>query len=149
MLYTKLTKLAMEIGYYAHEGATDKAGMPYVFHPYHLAEQMGDDENAICVALMHDVIEDTEWELMDLVDYGFPREVVHAVYLLTHKEGEEYLGKYIQNIKENPLARKVKLADLHHNTDASRLEPPTDNFGRLVYEQRMDKYKKAIEYLEN
>ena len=148
MLYTKLTKIAMEIAYYAHEGATDKAGMPYIFHPYHLAEQMGDDEYAVCVALLHDVIEDTDWELMDLVEFGIPKEVVNAVYLLTHKAGEEYLGEYIQKIKENPLARKVKLADLKHNSDRTRLVPPTNGAELFLYELRMNKYKTAIEYLE-
>lgn len=148
MIYTELTKTAMEIAYYAHDGAFDKSGMPYIFHPYHLAEQMGDDEYAVCVALLHDVIEDTDWELMDLYDEGFPKEVVDAVYLLTHKEGDDYLGSYIQNIKTNPIARKVKLADLKHNTDATRLPTPTTVIEQMLYDERMKRYQTAIEYLE-
>ena len=149
MLYTDLTKKAMLIAYRQHSCASDRSGLPYVFHPYHLAEQMGDDEYAICAALLHDVVEDTDMTLEDLEHQGFPAEVIDALKCLTHEEGVPYLGKYIEDIKANPLARKVKLADLRHNSDPSRL-PPAKNQKELSWrEQHMQKYVKAIEFLES
>ena len=79
MIYTDLTKKAIKIAYKQHEGQFDKAGLPYVFHPYHLAEQMGSDEYAICIALLHDVIEDTDMTLKELEDQGFPAEIIDAL----------------------------------------------------------------------
>ena len=149
MLYTDLTKKAMMIAYQQHSGQVDKAGLPYIFHPYHLAEQMGDDEYAICVALLHDVVEDTEMTLKDLKYQGFPAEVIDALKLLTHEDGVPYLGAYIEAIKANPLARKVKLADLRHNSDPTRLPPAKEKEERDWREKRMQKYAKAIEFLES
>ena len=149
MIYTDLTKKAMEIAYYAHDGAFDKSGMPYIFHPLHLAEQMENDEYAVCVALLHDVIEDTDWTYMDLKEEGFPNQIIYAIYLLTHKEGEEYLGDYIKNIKTNQLARKVKIADLRHNSDVTRLPEPKTQAEKLLNEVRLQKYGIALRYLEN
>ncbi len=148
MLYTDLTKKAMKIAYMQHEGQLDKAGLPYIFHPYHLAEQMGNDECAICVALLHDVVEDTKMTLKDLATQGFPAEIIDALECLTHREGEPYLGTYIEKIKENPLAKKVKLADLKHNSDSSRLPPAKSQHEQNRRENRMQKYAKAIAFLE-
>lgn len=83
MIYTPLTNRAMQIAYEALHGQTDKCGMPYIFHPYHLAEQM-DSEYAVCVALLHDVLEDTDYP-RDALVAEFPDEVVAALDLLTHK----------------------------------------------------------------
>ena len=77
MIYTQLTCEAMKIAYNAHHGQVDKGGIPYIFHPYHLAEQMP-DEYTTCVALLHDVVEDTDVTLEMLRD-SFPEEVVEAV----------------------------------------------------------------------
>ncbi|MBR4022183.1 MAG: GTP pyrophosphokinase [Ruminococcus sp.] len=118
MIYTKLTQKAMKIAYDAHHGQTDCNGMPYVFHPYHLAEQM-DDEYSCCVALLHDVAEDTSVTLEDLAK-EFPQEIIEALKLLTHEKGTDYF-EYVRKIKDNPLAKKVKLADLEHNMDRSRI----------------------------
>ena len=74
MIYTDLTINAMRLAYSAHNGQLDKAGLPYIFHPYHLAEQMT-DEVSTCVALLHDVVEDTNVSLEDLKK-EFPTEVV-------------------------------------------------------------------------
>lgn len=117
MIYTALTIKAMAIAYDAHHGQFDKAGIPYVFHPLHVAESM-DDEISCCAALLHDVVEDTHVTLEDLAK-DFPREVVEAVRLLTHDPGQDYL-EYVRRIKPNPVAMKVKLADIAHNTDESR-----------------------------
>ena len=148
MLYTKLTTKAMKIAYRQHDGGEDKAGLPYIFHPYHLAEQMGDDENAICTALLHDVVEDTDMTFEELEQEGFPEEVITALKCLTHEEGVPYLGAYIEGIKANPLARKVKLADLEHNLDSTRLPPAKDEQERANREQHMKKYQAARAFLE-
>ncbi len=129
MVYTPLTRRAMEIAYHAHHGQTDKSGVPYIFHPLHLAEQM-EDEITCCVALLHDTVEDTGVTLEDLAR-EFPAEVVEAVRLLTHAPGTDYLD-YVRPIRDNPIALKVKLADLDHNTDETRfagVAVPPDRIG--------------------
>jgi len=119
MVYTPLTNKAMRIAYEAHHGQLDANGVPYIFHPIHLAEQM-DDEISCCVALLHDVVEDTAVTL-DTLRREFPGEVVAAVALLTHdrKGGVSYFD-YVRAIKDDPVAKKVKLADLSHNADQTR-----------------------------
>ena len=134
MIYTKLTQKAMQIAYAAHHGQTDCNGMPYVFHPYHLAEQM-DDEISCCVALLHDVAEDTEVTLDELAK-NFPQEVIEALKLLTHEKDTDYF-EYVRRIKGNPTAKKVKLADLAHNMDRSRI---VDSFA--VSDEKLDKWDK-------
>lgn len=117
MIYTALTNRAMVIAYDAHHGQVDKQGIPYVFHPFHVAEQMT-DELSTCVALLHDVVEDSDVTLNDLAQ-EFPTEVVEALALLTHDESVPYL-EYVQALAGNELARAVKRADLEHNLDESR-----------------------------
>lgn len=117
MIYTELTNKALRIAYAAHAGQLDKCGAPYIFHPAHVAEQMDDEESA-CVALLHDVVEDSDVTLDDLAR-EFPPEVVEGVRLMTHDPAVEYLD-YVRAIKGNPLAEKVKLADLAHNSDQTR-----------------------------
>ena len=141
MIYTKLTKLAMGFCYDAHRNQVDKSGLPYVFHPFHLAEQM-DSEEAVLVALLHDVAEDTDYTLQDMRVMGFPESVLEALNLLTHREGEPYMD-YIARIKTNPLARQVKLADLRHNSDLTRLDAVDEK--TLA---RAEKYARAIAMLE-
>lgn len=142
MIYTDKTKQAMILCYNAHQGQVDKSGIPYVFHPLHLAEQM-DDEDSTVAALLHDVVEDTDYSLQDLQDMGFGDAVIDALKLLTHDPQVPYM-EYVKAIAENPLARKVKLADLEHNSDISRLDhEPTE----ADLERRM-KYRKAMEILE-
>lgn len=142
MIYTHLTNEAMKLAYRAHHGQTDKGGIPYIFHPYHLAEQMT-DEYSTCVALLHDVVEDTTITLDDLSAI-FPDPVVEAVALMTHDDHTPYLD-YVKRIKDNPIARAVKLADLMHNSDKSRLEDPSANAAALMRWE--EKYSKAIEIL--
>lgn len=142
MIYTPLTKKALGISFEAHKNQTDKSGIPYVYHPFHLAEQM-DDQYAVCVALLHDVVEDAGVTLNDLRAEGFPEAVIEAIALMTHDDSVPYL-EYVDRLKSNPLAKKVKLADLRHNSDLSRL----DNIQEKDTE-RVEKYKKAIELLES
>ncbi len=137
MLYTNLTKKALKISFQAHKNQLDKSGIPYVYHPFHLAEQM-DDEYSVCVALLHDVVEDTEMTIDDLTEQGFPREVTEALLLMTNDDSVPYMD-YIKKIKTNSLATKVKLADLEHNSDLTRLDEIND-----AALERADKYRQAM-----
>lgn len=136
MIYTDLTTRAMSICFQAHKEQRDKGGMPYVFHPFHLAEQMSTEEE-ICTALLHDVIEDTAWTLERLAAQGFPGPVLDALALMTHKDGTPYL-EYVRKLSVNPVAARVKLADLRHNSTAARLKTITQKDT-----QRLRKYLKA------
>lgn len=141
MIYTTMTKKALKICFNAHVNQVDKAGIPYVFHPFHLAEQM-DTEESVCVALLHDVVEDTNISFEDLIEEGFNADIINALKLLTHIDAIPYMT-YVTNIKNNPLAKKVKLADLKHNSDLSRLDLSVDNIP-----PKLELYKEAIRYLE-
>ena len=141
MIYTENTNKALRLAYEAHAGQFDKSGVPYVFHPLHLAEQM-EDEESIIAALLHDVVEDTAYSLADLRAMGFPEKALEAVALLTHDPAEPYLS-YVARVKENPVARRVKLADLRHNSDLSRIRQVTE---RDL--ERVEQYAAAIRLLE-
>lgn len=147
MVYTPLTNKALVYAYNAHHGQLDYNGIPFIFHPLHLAEQM-DDEISCCAALLHDVVEDTELTLDDLRK-EFPAEVVEIVALLTHEDSAEYNNtdyfSYIKKIKENPIARKVKLADIAHNSDQTRCVGAGLSSEQLTFWQQ--KYQKALEIL--
>ena len=140
MIYTELTKKAMRLCFEAHKDQVDKSGLPYVFHPFHVAEQMTTEETTV-VALLHDVVEDTEYTLDDIVAMGFPQSVIDALKLLTHDDRVPYMT-YVAAIRSNPIARAVKLADLRHNSDLSRL----DHIDGAALE-RVQKYRSAIRLL--
>ena len=146
MKYTNLTKMALKICFEAHKEQLDKGGMPYVFHPFHLAEQM-ESEAEICTALLHDVVEDTDWTFEELSALGFPMEVMEALKLLTHVSDVPYMD-YVKEIKKNPIATKVKLADLAHNSDINRIEIKTEAEEQKA-KKRVEKYRKAMELLKN
>ncbi len=141
MIYTPLTKKALRLCFDAHREQVDKTGLPYVFHPFHLAEQMKDEYTTVC-ALLHDVVEDTDYTLDDLRSMGFPDEVMDALALLTHDPEVPYMD-YVSEIAKNPIARKVKMADLRHNSDLSRMDE-VDEWAAA----RNAKYKKALAYLK-
>lgn len=141
MIYTEMTNKAMVLAYEAHQGQYDKSGLPYVFHPFHLAEQV-DTEEAVTAALLHDVVEDTDYTLEDLRSMGFPDTVTDALALLTHDPSVPYM-EYVERLKSNPIARSVKLADLTHNSDLSRLPVVTEKDL-----ERVEKYRKAIKLLK-
>ena len=141
MIYTPLTKKALRLCFDAHREQVDKTGLPYVFHPFHLAEQMKDEATTVC-ALLHDVVEDTDYTLEDLRAMGFPADVVDALALLTHDPAIPYMD-YVKEIAKNPIARKVKMADLRHNSDLSRMDE-VDEWAL----RRTEKYKKALAYLK-
>lgn len=140
MLYSKQIKVACNILFDAHKDDKDKGGYPYVFHPFYLATQM-DDEDSVCVALLHDVIEDhgDKYSFESLKNSGFNDKVIAALRLLTHDKSVPYM-EYVGKIKANPIARKVKIADLKHNLDDARTgEKP------LKYQT----YLAALNFLEN
>ena len=141
MIYTEKTKKALKPCFEAHKDQVDKSGLPYVFHPFHLAEQM-QDENTTIVALLHDVVEDTDYTLDDLRAMGFGEEVMEALSYMTHDPAVPYM-EYVAKIRENDIARRVKLADLRHNSDITRL----DAVDRKALD-RVAKYAQAIRLLE-
>ena len=140
MIYTDLTKKALTLMFEAHKEQLDKSGLPYVFHPFHLAEQMKDEATTV-VALLHDVVEDTDYSIEDIEAMGFGADVCDALRLLTHDKSVPYMD-YIRRIKNNPIAKAVKIADLKHNSDLSRLDAVGDED-----EKRAEKYREALRIL--
>ena len=140
MIYTPATKKALKLCFEAHRDQVDKSGVPYVFHPFHLAEQMK-DEQTIVAALLHDVVEDSGYTFQDLADMGFDKEIIDALKLLTHDKRVPYMV-YVRKLKSDPIARAVKLADLKHNSDLSRLDTVDEKALR-----RRDQYTEAIRLL--
>ncbi len=140
MIYTPLTKKALRIAYSAHHGQRDKGGLPYIHHPLHVAERMT-DELSCAAALLHDVVEDTDWTFDELAAEGIPAPVLEALQLLTHRPSDSYMD-YVRGLRSNPIARAVKLADLDHNSDLTRVDHVTEK--EL---QRVEKYRRAIRIL--
>lgn len=142
MIYTDLTKLAMRIAYEAHEGQTDRGGVPYINHPLHVADGM-EDEATTVIALLHDVIEDSEITGADLVKLGIPEEYVASVQLLSRDREAPY-ADYIESIiaSGDTRAITVKYADLCHNTDESRTRS-----GKLP-QRLIERYTKAKARIE-
>lgn len=137
MIYTDQTKKALRLMFEKHRDQVDKSGMPYVFHPFHVAEQMTDEKTTVA-ALLHDIVEDTDTTLDDLLAAGFDPEVVEAVGLLTRDKTLPYLD-YVRKLKGNRIAAAVKRADLAHNSDLTRL----DEIGEREM-RRLRKYREAL-----
>ena len=133
---------AYRIAQKAHQGQKDKAGADYINHPVRVASNVGDDESAIIVALLHDVVEDTDITLNDLNTFLLPKES-EALRMLTHDESVPYM-EYIEQISHNRLATLVKMADLKHNMDLSRLAVVTEKDRK-----RVKKYEKSFTFLMN
>lgn len=124
-LYAKHKK-ALKLCFEAHRNQVDKSGFPYVFHPFHL---------------LHDVVENTGYSVGNLRRLGFGEDVISALKFLTYDESISYLD-YVRKIKTDPIATAVKLTDLRHNSDLSRLD--------FISEQALErkkKYEKAMEIL--
>lgn len=127
---------AIELAVKAHRGQKDKAGLPYILHPLTVMLRM-DSEAEMTAAVLHDVVEGSRYTLHDLEQAGYPRAVVEAVDFLTRRDGEPYEA-YVERAKSNPIARRVKLADLEHNMDIRRMkEPDADDLEMLA------KYRRA------
>ena len=135
-----MVDLALSIARQAHEGQLDKAGVDYIKHPIYVASQVETEEEK-AVALLHDVLEDSSVTAEELLIAGLPETVVTTVQVLTKQTGQDY-QTYLQAVKSNPLACRVKLADLKHNSDLSRLTSITEKDRK-----RLKKYKKAIDFL--
>ena len=131
---------AVAIAADAHLGQYDKAGAPYIEHPLRLMMRARNDEERM-VAVLHDVVEDSEWSLAALENEGFPRRVVRAVDHLTKRRGEDYEA-FIERVAEDRLATRVKLLDLEDNSDPTRLRDESEET-----RARMEKYRRALERL--
>ncbi|HEX8190116.1 MAG TPA: HD domain-containing protein [Pyrinomonadaceae bacterium] len=127
---------AVSIAARAHRGQKDKAGAPYLLHPLRMMLRM-DTEAAMMAAVLHDVVEDTEWTLERLREAGFSEEVLEAVDCLTHREGESY-QEFVERVRTNPVARLVKIADLEDNMNVRRM----NRLGPKELE-RLEKYHRA------
>ena len=125
----------------AHAGQFDRGGNPYILHPMKVMHYLkSDDEELQCMALLHDVVEDTKTTWDDLRDIGCTERVINGVKALTKMPGESY-DQYKEGVFANPDAMKVKMADLRHNTDIRRLKGVTEK--DII---RMEKYNRF--YLE-
>ena len=142
MRYTESIRKAANIAVKAHGSQMDKCGMPYIMHPIHLAEQMK-TEDEIVVALLHDVVEDTDVTLYDLVVAGFNEDVVEAIKLITRDKSIPY-SEYIDTLKTNDLARRVKICDLLHNSNAERSKMIPGGIGIKLIER----YNHALTVLQ-
>ena len=140
--YNEQFQIALELAVEKHKNQTDKAGNPYILHPLHVMENVNNKEGKI-VAILHDIIEDTDITEDYLFKIGLSKRIVDAVVALTRSEDIDY-QEYIKNLSSNPLAKEVKLADLEHNMDLKRL--PTLEEKDL---ERNRKYQIAYHYLIN
>ncbi len=138
--FESLLAVAIAIAYQAHDGQIDKAGKPYISHPLTVMAQMDTIESKI-VAVLHDAIEDSDLTIADLVNQGFPEFMTEAIAAITKLDGEPY-ENYILRVKSNAIALKVKIADITHNMDISRIANPTERDF-----QRLEKYKKVLAHL--
>lgn len=140
--YNEQFQIALELAVEKHKNQTDKAGNPYILHPLHVMENVNSKEGKI-VAILHDIIEDTDITEDYLLKIGLSKRIVDAVVELTRSKDIDY-QEYIKNLSSNPLAKEVKLADLEHNMDLKRL--PTLEEKDL---ERNRKYQIAYHYLIN
>lgn len=141
MIYTQKTRKAMKIAFEIHFNQVDKSGVPYIYHPIHLAEQMETEEETI-VSLLHDGVEDGKGKLtIEMIEKEFGTRIAKAISLLTHDEAVPYM-EYVRKLKEDPIARKVKEKDLLHNSDETRLENVTEKD-----KKRIEKYHEALKLL--
>lgn len=140
--YNEQFQIALELAVEKHKNQTDKAGNPYILHPLHVMENVKSKEGKI-VAILHDIIEDTDVTEDYLLKMGLSKHIVDAVVALTRSGDKDY-QEYIKDLSTNSLAKEVKIADLEHNMDLKRL--PTLNEKDL---ERNRKYQIAYHYLIN
>ena len=140
--YNEQLQFALELAIEKHKNQKDKSGKPYILHPLHIMETVKSDDAKI-VAILHDIIEDTDVTEEDLLKAGLSKYIVDAIVLLTRPYDEDYMD-YVKKVSSNPLAKEVKLADLEHNMDLRRLS--------TLKERDLDrnrKYQIAYHYLIN
>ncbi len=119
----EMMELALLMAVKAHKGQVDKGGNPYILHPIAVSNMMQSKEEKI-VAILHDIVEDTDIFLSDLSEAGFSDEIVNAIDCITRRKEEAYIT-YLNRVKENKISKSVKRADLKHNMDLSRIKNPT------------------------
>jgi (p)ppGpp synthase/HD superfamily hydrolase len=139
---TELLERAITIAVEAHRGQKDRHGDPYILHPLRVMARVQTATEKM-TAILHDVVEDTRWTFADLEKEGFPRPVLDALDCVTKREGEAYEA-FVKRSASNPLARRVKLADLEDNMDIRRFPEITEKD-----EARLEKYLKAWRLLAN
>ena len=134
---------AIEIALEAHKGTLDKGGNPYILHPLRLMLQM-DSEEEMIVAILHDVVEDSEnWSFDKLHKEGFSQSIINSLRSVTKENEDEDYEKFIDRSIKDKIGRKVKIADISDNLDISRLKEVTDK--DIL---RINKYKKALAKLK-
>lgn len=138
-LFKQLNK-AIHIATDYHDGQVDKGGQPYILHLIWVMNDVKSLRGKI-VAVLHDIVEDTEVTIDNLTNFGFDDDIITAIDILTKKKEQKY-NDYIESIGKNSLAREVKISDLKHNMDLKRLKEVTD-----TDKNRYDKYKKSYDYL--
>ena len=137
---SNLLEKAINLACSVHAGQVDKAGKPYILHPLRLMLSCDNDEEMI-VSVLHDVVEDGNVKLVELLEQGFSQPIVAAIDCLTRRNNETY-EEFIDRIKVNALARKVKVKDIRDNMDLTRLVTVTDKDL-----SRASKYHKALKQL--
>src|SRR5258708_10762602 len=115
---TRLEK-AIRIATEAHFGQEDRFGAPYILHPLRVMCRVNTDDEKT-VAILHDVVEDTDWTFSALRKKGFPAKIIAALDFVTKRDGEAY-DRFVERSASNPLALKVKMADLEDNMDIRRM----------------------------
>ena len=128
---------AISLAVEAHRGQKDKAEAPYILHPLRVMLRMETETDRI-VAVLHDVLEDSDVTVRDLQKAGYSAEIVGAVQYLTRTKEEEY-EQFIERVKKNTLAVKIKIADLEDNLDFGRIKEPNEDDLR-----RYEKYRRAL-----
>ena len=132
---------AIEIAVEAHKGQVDKGGQPYILHPLRVMMSVSGESEKI-VAVLHDVVEDSDWTFEALFAEGFSVEVIGALKSVTKESEDEDYDLFIQRAMRNPSGRKVKIADLRDNLDVNRISDITDTDVK-----RINKYKRALKFL--
>lgn len=137
----ELLQRAIDIARRAHEGQVDKAGAPYIEHPLRVMRALEAPEAKIA-GVLHDVVEDTPVTLEDLREARFSAAVISAVDALTKRDGEGYEA-YLERLTKDPVAVRVKIADMSDNMDLSRISEPTEKDRR-----RLEKYRRVLPRLQ-
>ena len=140
--YNEQLQFALELAIEKHKNQKDKSGKPYILHPLHVMETVKSDDAKI-VAILHDIIEDTDVTEKDLLNAGLSKHIVDAIVMLTRSDDIDYMD-YVKKVSSNPLAKEVKLADLQHNMDLRRISTLTEKDL-----DRTRKYQIAYHYLIN
>ncbi len=130
---------ALRLAVEAHSGQKDRSGRPYILHVMKVVMGCRPDEDAMTVAALHDVVEDSPMTLEDLRGLGFAPMIVDAVDAISRRDGETY-EDYIERVIRSPLARQVKRVDLEHNMDVRRLPHVT-----AADAARLERYRQAWE----